>query len=282
MVDGRLARQYWPNQSAIGKRIRFGPPEANEPWHIVIGVVGAVRHERLDRDTRQSIYVSYQQIPVRGMALAIRAAGDPESLTSAVRKEVQALDKDQPVTQVMTMEAVISRSVWQQRFYTILFGVFALLALVLAAVGIYGVMSYAVAQRTQEIGIRMALGARAIDVLKLIIRNGMTLITVGVVIGIIGAVALTRLLTTLLFGVTPTDTATFAAVSAVLITVALLACYLPGASGRESRPDRSASLRIAGLRKPPIGGGYELVLAGSRPSVFACLSRTRSSHWSQL
>jgi putative ABC transport system permease protein len=241
MVDERLARQYWPNESAIGKRIRFGPPEANEPWHIIVGVVGAVRHERLDRDTRQSIYVSYQQVPVRGMALAIRAAGNPESLANAVRKEVQALDKDQPVTNVMTMEAVISRSVWQQRFYTILFGVFALLALVLASVGIYGVMSYAVAQRTQEIGIRMALGARAVDVLKLIIRNGMTLITVGVVLGLIGAVALTRLLTTLLFGVTPTDTTTFAAVSAVLIAVALLACYLP--ARRAAKVDPMVALR---------------------------------------
>jgi putative ABC transport system permease protein len=240
-VDERLARQYWPSESAIGKRIRFGPPEDNEPWHTIVGVVGAVRHERLDRHTRQSIYVPHQQIPVRGMTLAIRAAGDPESLATAVRREVQALDKDQPVTSVMTMEAVISGSVWQQRFYTILFGVFALLALVLASVGIYGVMSYAVAQRTQEIGIRMALGARAVDVLKLIIRNGMALITAGVVIGLIGAVALTRLLTTLLFGVTPTDMATFAAVSAGLIVVALLACYLP--ARRATKVDPLVALR---------------------------------------
>ena len=241
VVDERLARQYWPNESAVGKRIRFGPPEDNEPWHTVVGVVGAVRHERLDRDTRQSIYVSYLQIPVRGMAVAIRAAGDPESLGKAIRKEVLALDKDQPVTNMMTMDAVISRSVWQQRFYTILFGVFAVLALVLASVGIYGVMTYAVARRTQEIGIRMALGARAVDVLKLIIRNGMALITVGVVIGLIGAVALTRLLTTLLFGVTPTDTVTFAVISAVLIVVALLACYLP--ARRAAKVDPLVALR---------------------------------------
>ena len=241
VVDERLARQYWPNESAVGKRIRFGPPEANEPWHTVVGVVGNVRHERLDRDTRQSIYVSYQQIPVRGMAVAIRSSGDPESLSNAVRKEVLALDKDQPITNVMTMDAVLSRSVWQQRFYAILFGVFAGLALLLASVGIYGVMSYAVAQRTQEIGIRMALGARTIDVLKLVIRNGMTLITVGVVLGLIGAVALTRLLTTFLFGVTPTDTVTFVAVSLVLIVVALLACYVP--ARRAAKVDPLVALR---------------------------------------
>ena len=139
------------------------------------------------------------------------------------------------------MDEIISRSVWQPRFYTILFGIFAALALVLAAVGIYGVMSYAVTQRTQEIGIRIALGARAIDVLKLIIRNGMTLISVGVVLGLVGAVVLTRLLVTLLFGVTPTDMLTFVTVSAVLIFVALLACYIP--ARRATKVDPLVALR---------------------------------------
>jgi putative ABC transport system permease protein len=175
------------------------------------------------------------------MTVAVRTSGDPGSLAGAIRKEVLALDKDQPVTNVMTMDEIISRSVWQPRFYTILFGLFAALALVLAAVGIYGVMSYAVTQRTQEIGIRMALGARAFDVLKLIIRNGMTLITIGVVIGLGGAVALTRLLATLLFGVKPTDTLTFVTVSAVLIFVALLACYIP--ARRATKVDPLVALR---------------------------------------
>ena len=139
------------------------------------------------------------------------------------------------------MDEILSRSVWQQRFYTMLFSIFAALALVLAAVGIYGVMSYAVTQRTQEIGIRMALGARAIDVLKLIIANGMTLISIGLVIGLAGAVALTRLLSTLLFGVTPTDTLTFVTVAAALIFVALLACYLP--SRRATKVDPLEALR---------------------------------------
>ena len=241
IVDERLARQYWPGASPLGKRIRFGPPESNEPWHTIIGVAGAVRNEGLDRESRHSIYVPYLQIPVRGMAVAVRTSGDPGSLAEAVRREVLALDKDQPVTNVMTMDEIISRSVWQPRFYTILFGIFAALALVLAAVGIYGVMSYAVTQRTQEIGIRMALGARAVDVLKLIIRNGMTLITIGVVIGLGGALALTRLLTTLLFGIKPTDTLTFVAVSAVLIFVALLACYLP--ARRATKVDALVALR---------------------------------------
>ncbi|MEK6281436.1 MAG: ABC transporter permease [Acidobacteriota bacterium] len=241
IVDERLARQYWPDASPLGKRVRFGPPESNEPWHTIVGVVGAVRHERLDRETRQSIYVPYLQIPVRGMTVAVRTSGDPGSLAGAVRQQVVALDKDQPVTNVMTMDDVISRSVWQERFYAMLFGIFAALALVLAAVGIYGVMSYAVTQRTQEIGIRMALGARAVDVLKLILRNGMTLITIGVVIGLVGALALTRLLATLLFGVAPTDTLTFVTVSAVLIFVALVACYLP--ARRATKVDPLVALR---------------------------------------
>jgi putative ABC transport system permease protein len=241
IVDERLARQYWPGASALGRRIRFGPPESNEPWHTIVGVAGVVRHERLDKDTRQSIYVSYQQIPDRVMTLAIRTADDPGNLAAAVRREVLALDKDQPVTNVLTMSEVVSRSVWQQRFYTMLFGIFASLALALAAVGIYGVMSYAVTQRTQEIGIRMALGARAIDVLKLVIKNGMAMIMIGVVIGLGGAMALTRLLATLLFGVTPTDKVTFVVVSGVLIVVALIACYIP--AQRATKVDPLVALR---------------------------------------
>jgi putative ABC transport system permease protein len=242
IVDERLAREYWPNTSPLGKRVRFGPPENNEPWHTIIGVAGAVRHERLDKETRQSIYVPYLQIPVRSMAVAVRtSSGNPEDLAGAVREEVRALDKDQPVTNVMTMDAILARSVWQQRFYTILFGIFAALALALAAVGIYGVMSYAVTQRTQEIGIRMALGARATDVLRLVIKNGMLLISIGVVIGLIGALALTRLLATMLFGVTPTDKLTFVAVSAVLIAVALVACYVP--ARRATKVDPLVALR---------------------------------------
>ncbi|HYJ88118.1 MAG TPA: ABC transporter permease [Pyrinomonadaceae bacterium] len=241
VVDERLARQYWPGVSPLGKRIRFGPPESNEPWHLIVGVAGSVRNRRLDQETVQTIYVPYQQIPVRGMTLALHTTGDPENLTGSVREAVRALDKDQPITNAMTMETVIARSVWLQRFYAILFGVFAALALVLAAVGIYGVMSYAVTQRTHEIGIRMALGARAGDVLRLVIRNGMLLISIGVVIGLVGALALTRLLATMLFGVTPTDKLTFVAVSAVLIVVALVACYVP--ARRATKVDPLVALR---------------------------------------
>jgi putative ABC transport system permease protein len=241
IVDERLAREYWPNGGALGKRIRFGPPESNEPWHTIIGVAGTVRHARLDRDTRQTIYVPFAQIPIRGMTIAARTSGNPEALAGAVRKEVLELDKDQPITNVFSMATVVSRSVWLQRFYAILFGVFAGLALLLAAVGIYGVMSYAVTQRTQEIGIRMALGARAADVLKLMIGNGMLLITIGVAIGLAGAVALTRLLATLLFGVTPTDMFTFVSVSGILVLVGLLACYVP--ARRATKVDPLVALR---------------------------------------
>jgi putative ABC transport system permease protein len=241
VVDERLAKQYWPGESAVGKRIRFGPPESNEPWHSIIGVVGSVRHQRLDRDTRQTIYIPVQQLPIRGMALAVRTSGDPESLAGAVRKEVLALDKDQPVTSVLTMNEIVSRSVWQPRFYTMLFGIFAGLALILAAVGIYGVMSYAITQRTHEIGIRMALGAGRLNVLKLTLLQGMRLALVGVVVGLAAAYGLTRLLSGMLFGVEPTDPLTFVGIAVLLTGVALVACYIPGR--RATKVDPLIALR---------------------------------------
>ncbi len=141
IIDERLAREYWPNASPLGKRVRFGPPEDNEPWHTVVGVVGAVRHERLEAETRKSVYLPHLQIPVNGLSLVVRAAAKPETLTGAVRGKVREIDSDLPVMRVMTMEEVVAQSVWQPRLYSILFGVFAVVALLLATVGIYGVMS---------------------------------------------------------------------------------------------------------------------------------------------
>lgn len=241
IVDERLAREYWPGASALGKRIRFGPPENNEPWHTIVGVAGAVRHERLDRETRQSIYVPYLQIPVRSMTVAVRTPGNPESLAGAVRREVLALDKDQPVTNVMTMDEVISRSVWQPRFYAMLFGIFAAVALILAAVGIYGVMSYAITQRTHEIGIRLALGAGRLNVLKLALGQGMRLALAGVALGLCAAYGLTRLMSGLLFGVSATDLGTFVSIAVLLIGVTLLACYIP--ARRATKVDPLVALR---------------------------------------
>jgi putative ABC transport system permease protein len=240
IIDERLAREYWPNESPIGKRVRFGPPEDNEPWHTVVGVVGAVRHQRLDAETRKSVYLPHLQVSVNGLALVVQAR-NPSSLVGALRAQIREMDPDLPVTDLKLMEEVVSQSIWQSRLYAILFGVFAGVAMLLAAVGIYGVMSYSVTQRTQEIGIRMALGAQVRDVLQLVVRGGLWLSLVGVAIGLIGSLALTRLLRTLLFGVTPTDAGTFIAVSLILLLVALLACYIP--ARRATKVDPLVALR---------------------------------------
>ena len=175
------------------------------------------------------------------MTIVVRTQANPASMTQAVKQEIWKADSQLPVTKVQTMSAVAASSFAARRFNMTLLGIFAALALLLAAVGIYGVMSYAVTQRTQEIGIRMALGARDSDVLKLVLGNGLTLTLIGVAIGVLGAVGLTRLLSTLLFGVTPTDLLTFVSVSLVLILVALLACYLP--ARRATKVDPLTALR---------------------------------------
>ncbi len=236
IIDERLAREYWPNGGALGKRVRFGPPEDNEPWHTVVGVAGAVRHERLEAETRKSVYLPHLQVPVGGLSLAVRASANPESLVGAVRGQVRELDPDLPVTGVMTMQQVVARSVWQPRLYTILFGVFAAVALLLAGVGIYGVMAYTVTQRTHEIGVRVALGARASDVLRMIIGQGMKLAFIGVALGLLAAVAMTRLMKTLLFGVSATDPLTFVVIPLLLATVALLACWIPARQATKVDP----------------------------------------------
>jgi putative ABC transport system permease protein len=204
-------------------------------------VVGEVRHERLDLQTRKTVYVPYQQVTDRRMTLTARTSTDPSGLAAAVRARVKEIDPDQPVTDVRPMTEVIARSVWQPRLYAILFGVFAAVALVLATVGIYGVMSYAVSQRTHEIGIRMALGAQARDVLKMMLGQGLLLALVGVVIGLAAAFALTRLMATLLYSVSATDPTTFAAIALLLMGVALLACYIP--ARRATRVDPMTALR---------------------------------------
>ena len=240
IIDERLAREYWPNESPIGKRIRFGPPEDNEPWHKVIGVVGAVRHQRLDAETRKSVYLPHRQVPVNGASLVVRAK-NPSNLVGALRSQIKEMDPDLPVVDLMLMEEIVTQSIWQSRLYAILFTVFAGVTVLLAAIGIYGVMSYSVSQRTQEIGIRMALGAQVRDVLRLVVRGGLVLSLIGVAVGIAGAFALTRLLRTLLFGVTPTDAVTFIAVPTFLLFVSLVACYIP--ARRATKVDPLEALR---------------------------------------
>jgi len=241
IIDERLAREYWPGASPLGKRVRFGPPEDNEPWHTVVGVVAAVRHQRLEAETRKSVYMPQSQLLVNGLSVVVRATTDPAGLVGAVRGEIRGLDPDLPIRNVMTMEEVVSRSIWQPRLYAILFGVFAGVALLLAAVGIYGVMAYTVTMRTHELGVRMALGAKAGDVLRLVIWYGMRLAVVGVALGLVGAFAVTRLMKNLLFEVKATDPVTFAVFATVLMLVALTACWLP--ARRATKVDPILALR---------------------------------------
>ena len=241
IIDDRLARQYWPNQSPIGKRVRFGPPEDNEPWHTIVGVVSAVRHERVQEETRASVYLPHAKIPVSGLALVARTSSNPHDFIAAVRREVAQLDPDLPVSEIATMEEVVAEAIWQPRLYAMLFAVFAGGALLLALIGIYGVMAFLVQTRTHEIGIRMALGANARDVFKLIVGRGMKLTAVGVVLGAGGAIALTRLMHSLLFNTSATDPFTFILISALLSVAAFLACYLP--ARRAAKVDPLIALR---------------------------------------
>ncbi len=236
IIDERLAREYWPNESAIGKRIRFGPPEDNEPWHTVIGVVRPVRHERMQEDTRESVYLPHQEIPVNGMAVVARTSGDPRTLAPAIRREVNQMDPDIPVSKTPLMEEVIAESVWQPRLYTTLFTVFGIGAMMLAVIGIYGVMAYFVVTRTHEIGVRMALGATSRNVFGLIVGRGMKLTVIGVLLGIVGAYALTRLIRGLLFNVSTADPVTFTLISTLLVFVAFVACYIPARRATKVNP----------------------------------------------
>ena len=242
IANDAMVRQYFTNEDPLGKRIRWArDPEIR--WITIVGVVGDVKHFGLDLPEQPALYSPYTQISPwkRWMAVAARTQSNPEAMIQPVKQQIWKVDSQLPVTDVKTMNEVSAASFAARRFNMLLLAIFAGLALVLGAVGIYGVMSYAVTQRTQEIGIRMALGARATDVLRLIIKNGLTLTLLGVAIGLGGAFALTRLLTTLLFGVTPTDKPTFFIVSAVLIFVALLACYLP--ARRATKVDPLVALR---------------------------------------
>jgi putative ABC transport system permease protein len=236
VISETMAKRYWPNEEPLGKRI--GSPDR---WREIIGVVKDVKHFGLDTDTPPSMYFPMRQVPSRGMTLIVRTAGEPLGILPSLRSEIWASDKKLAIAKVKTMNELVSDSIAQQRFIFLLLGCFAGIALLLAAVGTYGVLSYAVAQRTHEIGIRLALGARNVNVLGLVIRSGMKLAIVGAAIGLAGAFALTRLMSSLLFGVTPTDAATFVSLSLALLLVALVACYVP--ARRATKVDPLVALR---------------------------------------
>jgi putative ABC transport system permease protein len=240
ILNEAFTRKHWPTNDAIGKRIRFYGPLERAPWMEIVGVVRDVKHE-LNLAVTPEYYLPHAQDSWNAMVLVARTNVEPGSLAPQIRQQVWAIDKDQPVFDVRTMQEVRSLSVTLYTFSSVMVGIFAGVALLLAAVGIYGVMAFVVTQRTHEIGVRMALGARATDVLKLVVRNGMSLALVGVGVGLAGAFALTRLLQSLLFGVTPMDTLTFAAVTFGLLLVALLACYIP--ARRATKVDPLVALR---------------------------------------
>ena len=240
IANETLVRQYFPNEDPIGKRVRWARnPQVQ--WITIVGVAGDVKHFGLDLPEEPALYTPYTQINPWKRWMSIAARTQRGTSAHDLKQQVWKVDSQLPVTRVETMSEVAASSFAERRFNMSLLTVFAGLALVLATIGIYGVMSNAVTQRTQEIGIRLALGARTTDVLKLIIRDGLMLVCIGVALGLAGAYALTRLMTTLLFGVTPTDGLTIGVVSAVLIGVALLACFIP--ARRATRVDPLVALR---------------------------------------
>jgi putative ABC transport system permease protein len=249
VIDKKLAQRYWKGEDPIGKRFKFDPLDAESPWHAhlnagwitVVGVARTIRGDGLWDNGAPIMYLPYQQNPSRMMHLVVRSERDPLGLVNVVQRKVWEVDPEQPLSFVRTMEEVPEWAVSERRLTMHLLTAFAALAMLLSATGIYGVISYAVSQRTQELGVRMALGAQRLQVARMVVTNGLKLALAGIAIGIAGAFALTRFLSSQLYGVTATDGRTFAVACVALILVALLACYVP--ARRASRVDPITALR---------------------------------------
>jgi putative ABC transport system permease protein len=239
IVNHAFAQRYFPAGDVLGKRVGFGCEK--DLCTTIVGVVGNVKQESITTDVSPEIYVPFSQMPMNSLTLFVRTSTDTTEFARTLRSEVFAIDSNQPVFDVRTLDQRVVQTIAASRSLMLLFSGFAVLALVLASVGIYGIVSYSVSQRTREIGIRMALGARGVDVLRMVLKNGMILVVAGVAIGIGGALALTRFLTTMLFGVTPTDSTTFVVVSLALAAVALIACLIP--ARRATKVDPIVALR---------------------------------------
>jgi putative ABC transport system permease protein len=246
IVNEAFVRRFFPQEEALGQRIQPGPPQ--RIWKgqrltsfEIVGIARNVKSAGFNADSEPTYYLPAAQVPLQDMSILVRTLNDPTMLVPALRTAVSAIDPNQPITNINSLEKIVADSLAQPRLNMLLMGLFGSLAMILAAVGIYGLLSYAVTQRTQELGIRMALGARAADLLKLVLKQGMTMALIGEVIGLAGALALTRLIRGLLFGVTPTDATTFVVVLTVLNIVALLACLVP--ARRATRVDPLVALR---------------------------------------
>ena len=244
MISETLARKHFPNEEAIGKRISFSQSEPR--WYEVVGVAGDVKHRGLDARDRPELYVPYRQPLfdswiVRPMYLAVRTAGEPLAAVAAVRREVTGLDPDQPISDVRSMDERITRSLTGRRFNMVLLSLFAALALTLAAVGIYGIVAYAVTERSHEIGLRVALGAQRRDVVAMVVRQGMTMALIGTAAGVTASLVMVRVMSGLLFGVSAADPVTFVAIPLLLVMVSLAACYIP--ARRATRVDPMIALR---------------------------------------
>ena len=241
IINANMARRFWPNEDAVGKRFKYGGPTSPAPWLTVVGVVGDMRRTGLDAPVRYETFLPHAQAADNGMTLVVRTTRDPLAVAPAVRGAVRALDPDQPVFEVRSMDELLSSRVAQRRFSMTLLGTFAALALALGVVGVYGVTSYLVAQRAREVGLRMALGAEPRQLVRMVVGQGMRVAAVGIVLGLVGALGVARVMASLLYGVRPTDVASLLGATAVLALATLVANYVP--ARRAARVDPLVSLR---------------------------------------
>ena len=241
LISQTTARLTWPGEDPIGKRVKLGG--VDQPWWTVVGVTGDVHHVGLDAVPDLQVYVPHQQWPYPDglMVFVVRTAGAPAAISSAAQQAIHSIDPTQPISRILPLEKYVGLSVQGRRFALILIGAFAAIALVLSVVGIYGVTAFSVAQRTREIGIRVALGAQRGELLGLLLRQGMLLVVCGIVAGVLASVALTRFLSSMLFDVQPTDPYTFASVVLLLVAVSAAACFIP--ARRAMRVDPMVALR---------------------------------------
>jgi putative ABC transport system permease protein len=236
-----MARRYWPGQSALGRRIKADPADADQPWLTIVGVVGEIQYDWLDREPPPVLYRSYLQSPNGWTTLAIRSHDDPMRIVGAVRSQMAKVDPDQPLAEIQTLDRVMTESVLGLSYMAVMMTVLGVIALALSAIGVSGLMAFAVTERTHEIGVRLALGARRDSVLRMLVGRGMLLAGIGLAIGFTGSIFLARLLSSLIFGVSATDWTTFGGVLAAMTAVALAASYIP--ARRAARLDPTIALR---------------------------------------